>query len=418
MRPHILVIHRSRGPIVAYLDHIDHTTNTVTYVCATQVLDRIPQHAATETVIFDDTEPVHDIVRTLITRHGIPERIVAISETDLLTAAQLRSEFGIAGDTPAHALPFRDKLVMYERATAAGIAVPAFADAPNATAISTFARRFGWPVLVKPRLGAASRDIVTLRHAAELANLPDLQDEPFLVQRLCPDETGSVDGVWTGTELGPWRGSRYLHSCLDFATGQNSWGTIDIDDQALNVKMADFACSVLTALSAGTPTVFHLELFLGPVNAPRLQLLEIAGRIPGAEATHLWREVHHYDLVGAALDIQMGRSPTAPPRGPGQLAGQLLVRPPLPPPCVVTATRLDVSPEYAPYHYAIPAVGQAITETSGYVGIGASFRFRADTSRAVADAIAHTASGFRIDCATTEFEKKAKYPQPPQLSVE
>ncbi|WP_297622911.1 hypothetical protein [Nocardia sp.] len=38
-------------------------------------------------------------------------------------------------------------------------------------------------------------------------------------------------------------------------------------------------------------------------------MLEIAGPMPGAEATHLWREVYGYDLLGAALDIQMGRTP-------------------------------------------------------------------------------------------------------------
>ena len=399
MRPHILVIHRSRGPVAPYLERIDHSANTVTYVCAAQVLHRIPRHAAAEVVVFDGAEPVDDAVRGLAGRHGVPDRIIAISETDQLTAAQLRSEFGIAGDPPEHALPFRDKLVMYERTAAAGIAVPAFADAPDHAAISAFTRRHGFPALVKPRLGAASRDIVTLWSAADLTDLPDLRAEPFLVQRFCPDETGSVDGVWTGTELGPWRGSRYFHNCLDFATGENSWGTVEIDDPAFGEQLASFASAVLTALSKGVATVFHLELFLGTADAPRLQLLEIAGRMPGAEATHLWREVHGYDLVGAALDIQMGRDPDARPLRDGQVAGQLLVRPPIPPPCVVTATRLEVTPGYAPYHRAIPAVGQAITEADGYVGIGASFRFRAGTSRAVTEAIGHTLAGFRMDCA-------------------
>ncbi|MET9029361.1 hypothetical protein ABZW96_27650 [Nocardia sp. NPDC004168] len=402
MHPHILVVHRSRGPIAPYLERIDHTAYIVTYVCAAQVLHSIPRHAAAEVVVFDGTEPVDDAVRRLAARHGVPERIVAISETDLLTAAQLRSEFGIAGDPPEHALPFRDKLVMYERAAAAGVAVPVFADATDSVAISAFARQYGFPVLVKPRLGAASRDIVTLSSAADLADLPNLLEEPFLVQRFCPDETGSVDGVWTGTELGPWRGARYFHNCLDFATGDTIWGAVDIDDRALNEQLASFANSVLTALSAGVPTVFHLELFLGPAGAPRPQLLEIAGRIPGAEATHLWREVHGHDLVGTALDIQMGRTPDARPLRESRVAGQLLVRPPVPPPCVVTATRFEVAPAHAPYHHAIPAVGQAITEAAGYVGIGASFRFRAGTSQAVDEAIRHTLSGFRMDCAAAD----------------
>jgi hypothetical protein len=411
-RPHILVIHRSRGPIAPYRERIDHTVHTVTYVCAAQVLHRIPRHAAAEVVVFDGHEPVDDAVRGLIGRHGVPERLVAISETDLLTAARLRAEFGIAGDLPAHALPFRDKLVMYDTVAASGVPVPAFGDVHSVEDVAEFARRQGFPVLLKPRLGAASLGIVRLSAPADLAGLPDLHGEPFLVQRFCPDETGSIDGVWTGSELGPWRGSRYIHSCLDFANGEHSWGTVDIDDHSLNEQLATFASAVLTALSDGMPTVFHLELFLGPVDAPRLQLLEVAGRIPGAEATHLWREVHGYDLVGAALDIQMGRRPAARPLPDGPVAGQLLIRPRVRPPCVVTTARLDVAPDHAPYHTAIPAVGHAITETEGYVGIGASFRFRGDSSHIVATAIRSTLSGFRMDCATTEFTAELPEPQP------
>ena len=171
----------------------------------------------------------------------------------------------------------------------------------------------------------------------------------------------------------------------------------------MNGQLASFATEVLTALSAGVPTVFHLELFLGPADAPRLRLLEVAGRIPGAEATHLWHEVHGYDLVGAALDIQMGRRPVAGPPPGGPVAGQLLVRPRMAPPCVVTAARLDVMPQYAPYHSAIPAVGHVITESDGYVDIGASFRFRGDSSQIVTAALMCTLFGFRMDCATTEF---------------
>ncbi|MEV5652084.1 hypothetical protein AB0L57_27885 [Nocardia sp. NPDC052254] len=412
MRPHILVIHRSRGPMAPYLERIDHTANIVTYVCAAQVLHRIPHDAAVEVAVFDGTDPVDDAVRRLVDRHGVPERIVAISEADLLVAACLRSEFGIEGDLPAHTLPFRDKLVMYQRAVAAGVATPAFADAPAAAAISAFAREYGFPVVVKPRLGAGSRDIVALSTAGDLDDLPDLSSEPFLVQSFCPDDTGTVDGVWTGTELGPWRGTRYLHSSLDFADGANSWGSVDIDDPALNERLAAFASTVLTALSAGVPTVFHLELFLGQPGSPQLQLVEIGGRIPGAAFTHLWREVHGYDLVGAALDIQMGRAPDTRPLLPEQAAGQLLIRPPVSPPCVVTATRFEVARDHQPYHYAIPAVGQTITETVGYVDIGASFRFRGDTSASVIDAIRHTLSGFRMDCTTAEFTGSATRVQP------
>lgn len=403
MRQHIVVIHRSRGPLVPYFDCIDHSANVVTYVCAEQVLDRIPAYAAAEVLTSSSADDVASSVRDLASRHGVPHRIVAISEFDLLVAAQLREEFDIAGDRLDHVRAFRDKLLMCAKVAAAGVSLPAFADAPDRNAVLEFAAQHGVPLVVKPRYGATSRDVVVLTSVEELSLLPDLDAEPFLVQRFCPGETGSIDGVWTGTDLGPWRGTRYFHNCLDFENGENSWGTVDIDDVVLNESLADFARSVLSALSEGVPTVFHLELFHGPSGVPQLQFLEVAGRIPGAEFTHLWREVYHYDLVAAAVDIQMGRKPLPGPLPSGQRAGQLLVRPPVAPPCVVTAVFFAVAPAYSPYYSLVPQAGEVIREASGYVGVGASFRFRASSSAQVAAALLHTLAGFHMECVPYEL---------------
>ena len=226
MRPHIIVIHRSRGPIAPYLDRIDHVANIVTYVCAAQVLHRIPAHEAAEVVVFDGAEPVDDAVRGLIDRHGVPKRLVAISETDLLTAAQLRAEFGIAGDLPAHALPFRDKLVMYATAAAAAVPVPAFAAATSVSDVSEFVQQQGYPALLKPRMGSASIGIVRLSAAADLAELPDLDSEPFLVQRFCPTrpdpsmESGRVPNLGPGGAPGTSTAS-WTSPAANIAGGQS-----------------------------------------------------------------------------------------------------------------------------------------------------------------------------------------------------
>ncbi|WP_330249717.1 hypothetical protein OG874_25810 [Nocardia sp. NBC_00565] len=399
MPPHVTVIHRVRGVEVPYLDRIDHNAYVVTYVCAKDLIDGIPVHAAAAVERLDDMTRAPDAVRALAARFGTPDRIVALHEFDLLIAAQLRVEFGIAGDRPDYVLPFRDKLVMGATVAGAGVATPPFAQATELTAITDFASAHGFPLIVKPCLGAGSKDIIRLNSIDDCAALPDLSSEPFLVQRFCPDEVGAVDGVWTGTELGPWRASQYLGTCLEFASGGTSLGYVEIDDPAVIAALTTFTEAVLTALSKGTPTVFHLEFFLGRTGGtPRIQFLEVAARASGGETTHMWREVHCYDLLGAAVDIQLGRIPAADPLIDDSVVGELLIHPPVTPPCTVVDVRLEVPPTHAPYHSSVPQPGTAITETFGYADVGAAFRFRGSSTAEVVNAMRYTAAGFRMDC--------------------
>ncbi|WP_194290906.1 ATP-grasp domain-containing protein [Nocardia aurantia] len=377
------------------------------------VADGVPAELAAEVVTLDDMSEVAAAVRALAQRFGRPERIVALSEFDLLVAAQLRAEFGIAGDRPDYVLRFRDKLVMGEAVRAAGVSAPDFRAAPDAAAVTEFAREYGYPLIVKPRLGAGSAGILKLDGPADLVRLPDLAAEPYLVQVFCPDGVGAVDGVWTGTELGAWSASAYRGACLEFANGGASLGYIEIDDAVVLEALKEFSTSVLIALSNNVATVFHLELFLSVVDGVvRPRFLEVAARIAGGETTHMWREVHGHDLAGSAVDAQLGRPLAAEPLTDGWVVGELLIHPPVTPPCTVVATHLDVSREYAPYHLSVPAPGTEITETFGYVDIGAAFRFRGRSTAEVTEAVRHTVAGFRMDCVATPALPDPVLPDP------
>ncbi|WP_433192839.1 ATP-grasp domain-containing protein [Nocardia sp. CA-107356] len=360
-------------------------------------------HAAAAVTVLDDMALAAAAVRDLAARFGTPERIVALHEFDLLTAAELRAEFDLPGDRPEYAVRFRDKLSMGESVRAHGVSVPTFRAASDVVAVREFAAEHGFPLIVKPRLGGGSRDVVKLDSAEELSFLPDLSVEPFLVQEFCPDEVGAIDGVWNGSGLGPWRASKYLGTCLEFADNGTSLGYIEIDDPTLIDPMARFAESVLSALSAGVPTVFHLEFFLGYVDGlPHIRFLEVAARAAGGETTHMWREVHGYDLLGAAVDIQLGRTPTAVSLADSEVVAELLIHPPVTPPCTVLDVRLEIPRAYAPYHYSVPPVGAMITETFGYAEIGAAFRFRGRSNKEVVEAVRRTMAGFRMDCVALD----------------
>lgn len=382
-------------------ERIDHKANNVTYVATPNALHSIPSDAAAVTTVSDLTEAPR-IVRHYADRFGPPRHIVSRAEYDLLPAAELRLEFGIEGDLPETLYRFRDKASMGRTLAEAGVPVLALAETDDITDVRTFAEVHGYPVIVKPRLGATSRDIVLVRAPHELTLVPDLSAEPFLVQAYCPDSIGHADGIWTGDELGAWRASQYIGTCLTFASGGQILGSVELDDDEILSRIADLATTVCQVLSAGMPRVFHLEFFLGTENdgSPRVQFLEVAARPGGTEIGQIWRDIHGYDLLGASLDMQLLRPIRPHTFAANTVGGFLIVRPPIAPPCMVTSTQLDrtSSIDACLYDSDLPAVGSIVVESIGYTNVGAVFRYRGASNEQVWQAISDTLAGFRMDC--------------------
>lgn len=399
MSEHVVVIHRWRDRHALYARYLDHSAVRVSYVTTSMGRQSVPADVAdvVEVAATDDLEAVSQAITELSRRHGPPARVVALNEGDLDTAAAVRARFGCPGQTPADLAPFRDKLAMTARVAEAGLRVPAFVDAPDAVAVAAFAEEHGWPLIVKPRLGTASRGVRRLDGAEDLADLDAA--EPRLAQTYCADPIYHVDGLWTGTELGPWRASRYLNTCVDFTTG-TTLGSVEEDDPALLSAIGDFAAGVGAALGGGLPWVFHLEVFVGtePDGSPRITFLEAGNRVGGAEIPFVWREVHGVDLMAAAMAIQLGEVPTLPLGEPDRVGGWLLVPTPVAAPCRVVTAELRPGVENESYARIVPPVGYRIPKVGGYEHVGARFRFQGKRTAEVAEAILATAAGFRLEC--------------------
>jgi hypothetical protein len=428
MPTHIMVLHRWHDQYALYADYVDHAEFAVSYITTVTGRSSVPAAAAAvvEVAATDDLESVLAAARSLADRFGDPERFIAFNEGDMDTAALVRERLGCAGQHPADAARFRDKLEMTRRVAEAGLRTPAFADAPDTAAVARFAARHGWPIIVKPRRGTASRDVLRLEGPADLAALEDPAPEPRLVESFCGDPIFHIDGLWTGSGLGPVRASRYLNTCPGF-NGGDVLGSVEVDDPQLLGVLAEFAAGVAGALS-DDPWVFHLEAFVGAATqeaesggpegesggqktgpaagAPLITFLEVGYRVGGAEIPFVWREVHGLDLMSAAAAIQLGREVRLPerpaPTGPGDVAGWLLVPTPVPKPCRVTVAELEETPDAAPYSRVVPPVGYIVPRAGGYEHVGARFRFRGETSGEVESAIVKTASRFRLECVPEE----------------
>ncbi|MBA2524647.1 MAG: ATP-grasp domain-containing protein [Pyrinomonadaceae bacterium] len=88
---------------------------------------------------------------SLLARQTKIDRIVALEEFDVITAAQIREHFCLPGMSSATARLFRDKLAMSAKVKEAGINVPDFVSLLNHDEVRDFVERVPPPWVIKPR---------------------------------------------------------------------------------------------------------------------------------------------------------------------------------------------------------------------------------------------------------------------------
>ncbi|RKE17926.1 acetyl-CoA carboxylase biotin carboxylase subunit family protein [Streptomyces sp. TLI_171] len=396
---HVVVLHRWRAEYVDYATVLDHTADRVSYVTTEVGRDRVPATAAGVEIVAatDDLVAARRAVAALAERHGPPQRIVALKEDDLLTAAVLRAEWGCEGTRPEQALRFLDKLVMAEVVADRGLAVPALAAVDSAEEVRSFGEKFGWPVIVKPRIGSSSDGVVRLGGPQDADGI-DFAARPMLAQVFNPHPIFHVDGMFLDGRLAAFRASRYVNNCLDFRTGEYL-GSVEEDDPGTVAAIGAAAERFLAAFDTD-PLVFHLELFVGPnpdTGAVECTFLEVGARVGGSEIPFLWREVHGYDLMAAALRIQLGEPVQAPVLTDREVAGWLLVPSPARRPCRITEVTPLTGAVPGLYAEALLQPGEVLPLADAYYEhVGGRFRFRGATSRTVEEAIQTAAADFRI----------------------
>lgn len=397
-RPHIVVINRWRESYARYADYLDHETHQVSYITTEVGRPSVPAAAGDVTVVTatDDLEEVRAALRVLAVRHGRPDRIVALKEDDLLIAAQLREEWDVPGQRVKQLAHFRDKYLMASAVAAAGLELPEFALAVDDSVVLEFGRTQGWPVIVKPVMGSSSEGVVRLDGPDDVPSVR-LNDTPMMVQGFNSGQIYHVDGVFTGHDIQHWRASRYVNTCLGFRTG-DFLGSVEEDDEEINRAIGQSAAEYLRALS-DEPLVFHLEVFVDSSDGPpRCSFLEVGARVGGAEIPFVWREIHGYDLMDAAFQLQLGRPvPEGPLRDGGEVGGYLLIPAPEERPCRITEVTSMTGRTPGPYAEALLRVGDILPLADAYYEhVGGRFRFRGRSSREVEQTLIATAAAFRV----------------------
>jgi hypothetical protein len=348
---------------------------------------------------FDDLDGVLGIVDAVVRDEGPFEHVIGFSESLLDLAATLRERYGIAGSRPEETSRFRDKTVMKETLSRAGLRVPRWASCRSREQVLAAAEEFGYPVIVKPVRGAGSQGVRKVASAGELralcaaGSLHGLEIEEFVAGEIL-----HVDGVLdaAGKPLFLCT-SRYVSTCLDFELLGEPLGSVFQTDPAVRERCEDFAVRCLAALGLHS-SAFHLELF---DTGEELVFLEVGARVPGADVPYVIHDVHGVNLFRLWVDVLLGRPVDLPAPVPEQSGGWLIIPGPRPLPRKITATTSLLGEVPFVYRELVPGAGEVLIARPGsYATLhGGRFLFRGGTQEQIEEAVRRALARF---CLTTE----------------
>ena len=294
----ILILHQNSFEQYEYDIAIDHEKHEVTYAGLSEHILRIPKHIRCEKMIWKDSEPVLDQLRSWMKERKPYEKIINRFEYLMLTAAILREEFSIPGMMPNIATNFRDKVQMKKKVENAGLRVPQFfsvKECPN---------RAPWigKTILKPRSEGASQGITLFDSYSEAqefisnqdASAKEMYNDHYEVEEYLEGDIWHIDGYIFEKKIIAIQSSYYIGTLLSYQNNGTPIGSVQKD----NPELDDWALKCLLSLEADSLT-FHMEAIMtvdGPV------FLEVGARCGGAYVADVFRlrqgiYLHNLDIA-------------------------------------------------------------------------------------------------------------------------
>jgi biotin carboxylase len=270
-----------------------------------------PRENLDDTFYLPNEIPLADIVQavTHLTRTQKIDRIAALDEYDMETAATLREHLRVPGMGLTTMRYFRDKLAMRMKALDRGVRVPDFVPVLNHGDIRYYLEHVPGPWVLKPRQEASAIGIKKI-HAAEelwpvLEQLGDKQSS-FLLEKFVPGEVYHVDSVVSENEVVFASVSKYGKPPMNVAQGGGIFTTCVVprgSDADTDLRQINRDLIAALGLLRG---VAHAEFIQAHADG-HFYFLECAARVGGAyinemvEAAtgiNLWREWARIEVAG------------------------------------------------------------------------------------------------------------------------
>ena len=255
--------------------------------------------------------PLDETVRTVsyLARTIAFDRIVALDDFDVETAAALREHLRMPGMGDTTARHFRDKLAMRVKAEEAGIPVPEYVHVLNYDKVREFMAKVPPPWMNKPRSEASATGITKVKSESELWDLVQKQGDRqshFLLERYLPGDVYHVDSIVSERNVLFAAVSRCGKPPFDVAHGGGIFTTQTVERGSVDERaLLDLNEKVLACMNL-VRGVSHVEYIKGRDDG-RFYLLECAARVGGAHiaemveaatGVNLWEEWAKIEILG------------------------------------------------------------------------------------------------------------------------
>jgi biotin carboxylase len=268
----------------------------------------------------DAGPPLFIDLLAFLARNRKIDRVIALEEFDVVTAALMREHLCLPGLSSSGAKAFRDKLSMAVHSQRAGINVPDFVPLVNAEEVEEFMRRVPGPWVIKPRSDVSAIGISKVsepeevrRAIHEMNERENLRERAsyYVLAQFIPGEVFHVDSVVNDGKVLFAGTNQYGRPPMQVAHQGGAYISRTLERGSADEK---------TLLSINKKLVRALGLERGATHAEfiksemdgKFYFLEIAARVGGAyisdvleaaSGVNLWRE-------WARLEILDGKAPS------------------------------------------------------------------------------------------------------------
>lgn len=261
------------------------------------------------------------------------DRVLAVSEFDLIRAARLRELFAVPGQDVESAVAFRDKFAMKRILSEEDIPLASYAPVANLADLLGFVELHGFPVVVKPRRGGGSTDVHVLRDRQDIDALLAAQRElgtddgaQLLAERYIEHELLHVDGIVVDGETRlMWASTQGDSICLDIKQGRALHSCLLDPDDPLLEPARELTRRALAALPTPETSMFHAEIFLTADGG--MVFNEVASRAGGGMIEDVLELGFGAFLPEVYVRSLSGNGPPALPPAPERIAGLSLMPP-------------------------------------------------------------------------------------------
>jgi biotin carboxylase len=250
--------------------------------------------------------------------------VLSFSESAVIAVATVADALGLPGIPIEAARTSRNKLLMRQAHERGGVPRPRFAAVPDLASALAAADEFGYPVILKPTLGAASNFVFRLNDPGELRlRFPQAADGMRQMSWFTMEPDGAdhgpeglliesfLEGPEYLTEALAWDGEVYLGSIVDRVTVEGTTFDDDVHHAPTSLtagQIADVHRAIRAAARAQgiTRSVMHAEV---RYHQGKPHLLEIAVRPGGGGLDYFARVSAGYSPIRVMMDVACGRDP-------------------------------------------------------------------------------------------------------------